>query len=306
MSIVVIAPEPHLAEVKSKLCLLLPEVSVFTINEVENTDDIDFAVLWKKTPEHLKDFPKLKLVCSLGAGVDHIMSYALPNNLKIARIGDAGLSGKMSKYVQAAIYHWEHRFLEYAKYQSQNLWKPMIPRKINTVGIMGLGVIGTRVAKDLVSNGYKVKGYSRSLKSIEFVYTFAGENNLESFLENLDCLVCLLPLTDQTKHIVNLPVFQQLNKGAFFINVARGAVLNENDLLEALELGFISEAFLDVFEKEPLPTEHPFWSHTKISITPHVASLTDLDRACKQLAENYFRLKRGDELLFEVDRVKGY
>ena len=122
----------------------------------------------------------------------------------------------------------------------------------------------------------------------------------------LDCLVCLLPLTEETKHIVNLSIFQQLNKGAFFINVARGAVLHENDLLEALELGLISEVFLDVFEKEPLPESHPFWSHSKISITPHVASLTDLDRACKQLAENYIRLKRGEELLFEVDRSKGY
>ena len=307
MSIVIIAPEAHSTEVVNILRKLLHPIIVHAVTEIFDYAEIDCVVLWKKSPELLKHFTNLKLVCSLGAGVDHILSNnQLPSNIKIARVGDAGLAGKMSKYVQASILYWEHRFLQYKQYQNINKWHPMKPRELGCIGVMGIGVIGTKVALNLAKLGYTVRGYSQNQKTLQGVDTYAGIEELPAFLKGLDCLVCLLPLTAETRGIVNLSIFRQLNKGAIFINVARGAVLNENDLLEALKDEIISEAILDVFETEPLPSEHPFWQHQKITITPHVASLTDLDKACRQIAQNYLRLQRGEELLFEVDRLKGY
>ncbi len=215
----------------------------------------------------------------------------------------------MSEYVVTAALQHFRDFPSYLQQQGSKLWEELAPKQIRDckVGIMGLGVLGYDAAKKLHAMGFQVNGWSqRTKKYPEIAHSFAGLDALPEFLQASNILICLLPLTPATTGILNKDVFSQLPEGAYLINVARGMHLNEEDLLEALETGKLSGACLDVFQQEPLPVDHPFWSQPGITITPHIASITNPASAAGQVIANYYSAISGKPLINAVDLDRGY
>ena len=276
--------------------------------EVQDPRRVQFAVAWNQPKNLFGQYPNLKAISSLGAGVDHLLAdSSIPDSIRITRFVASSLSDQMSDYVLTAVLNLFRKTEEYYRQQKQGEWKavPFFSKNDLTAGIMGLGELGRDTAERLQMNGFNVNGWSKSKKEIDDVISYS-ENELNEFISATNILVCMLPLTNQTKEILDLKLFKMMKQPAFLINVARGEHLVEEDLIYALDTGLISRAVLDVFCKEPLPDSHPFWSREKITITPHIASLTNPKEVAELLVENYKRLLSGMELLYEVDREKGY
>lgn len=286
-----------------------PDIEVRVWPEVGEAADIELVLSWKHPPGALKRFPRLKAVASLGFGVDHILrDPELPPGVPVLRIVDPAMIAAMSEYVIAAVLMHTRNFHQFRADQAARRWKPLAPRPAAAVrvGIMGLGHLGSDAARKLAGLGFSVAGWSRRPKRIEGVASFAGEESLGPFLERTDILVCLLPLTPATRGILNRRAFERLPAEAYVINAARGEHLVEEDLLAALDNGRLAGACLDVFREEPLPPAHPFWDHPRITVTPHVASLTFPRAVAPQLVENYRRLRAGLAPLNAVDPAAGY
>ncbi|MBU1137954.1 MAG: glyoxylate/hydroxypyruvate reductase A [Proteobacteria bacterium] len=271
--------------------------------------DVEFALCWKHPEGVLRDYPNLRCVSSMGAGIDHLLKDAFfPKHLPVVRLVDPLLAQGMFEYICTTVMYYFREFDIYQAQQRQFCWQQHFPRSVTKmiVGMMGLGQLGGYSAKRLATMGFDVIGWSRSQKVIPGVKAYAGEAQLDSFLCQADILICLLPLTDQTRGILNLELFSKLPKSACLVNVARGENLVEEDLLTALADGLLRGACLDVFREEPLPAEHPFWGHEKILITPHCSSVTDPRSVAPQIVQNY-RLMRGSmPLLNQVDMLRGY
>ena len=288
---------------------LAPVIEVRVWPEFGNVEDIRMALVWKHPHGVLNRFPNLKCIASLGVGVDHILSDShLPQNVPITRIVSLSMAQSMSEYVTLAVLSRCRHYDSYQHDQRQKNWQPRVPllaEKIR-IGVMGLGQLGAHAASALSRFGFAVAGWSNSPKEIEFVESFAGRGQLSPFLGRTDILICMLPLTPSTEGILNRETFTRLPKGAYLINVARGQHLVEKDLLAALAKGQLSGACLDVFCQEPLPKTHPFWTHPKITVTPHISSLTYPAAVAPQLVENYRRLGTGEKLMNPVDLQRGY
>jgi len=264
---------------------------------------------WKHPEGVLNDYPNLRCICSMGAGIDHMLSDAyLPQHLPVIRQVDPMLAQSMFEYTLTAVMHYFREFDAYQNQQRQTQWQPQPPKSMGqtTIGIMGLGQLGQYSAEKFSNMGFKVAGWSRSKKTIEGVDTYAGEHQLEPFLAQTDILICLLPLTDQTRNILNTELFNALPQGACLVNVARGEHLVEQDLIDALNAGQLRGACLDVFQQEPLPKQHPFWQHPQVLLTPHCSSITDPRSVAPQIVENYRLMKSGGVLLNQVDIKRGY
>lgn len=274
--------------------------------DVRSPEKVTMALLWQHQHGSLLAYKNLQGISSFGAGVDFIVSDRQLPHLPIARIVDPMLATQMKQYVFGVIQHHRLRLEEYRIKQSQQLWKPRSPHKGNTIAILGLGQIGTEVGRFLHSAGFNVIGWSHSEKNIKEITSFTEEDGLKKVASQADYLVCLLPLTLNTEGILNESLFSLMPSNGVLINVARGDHLNEKDLLKALNNDEIQAAYLDVFQQEPLTTEHPFWQHKKISITPHVSALTSLETAVEQIVANYKRCQSGDEMLHRIDLDKGY
>ncbi len=249
------------------------------------------------------------MIFSLGAGVDHLLSDPeLPAGVPIVRMTDAALTRGMTEYVTLHVlrHHRRQRALE--ANQRAGAWEhvvtPTAPAR--RVGIMGLGMLGRAAARALAALEFDLAGWSRTAHDIAGVACFHGPDGLGPFLARTEILVCLLPLTPETEGILTAALFAQLPKGASLINAARGGHQVEADILAALESGQLSEATLDVFETEPLPAGHPFWSHPRVTVTPHNASVTDPDSGARQVIENISRFRRGEPLPDLVDVKAGY
>ena len=309
MALVIIRQDGKIDLWKEALLAYQPGLEVYSYLENHPKDRIEMALVWKHPNGSLADYPNLKLIASSGAGVDFIFEDdTAPKNLPITRVVDDMLAKDMSEHVLAVIFSHLKNLDRYRINQTKGIWQPMQYNRISdfTVGIMGLGALGKELATDLVKYGFKVQGWANSKKDIDGVSCFAGESGFSGFLETTQILVCLLPLTNATTGILNKELFKQLPKGAFVINVARGGHLVDEDLLEMLNNGHLSGAGLDVYHQEPLPKEHPFWSHEKIQMTPHYASVSDTNSVVPQILENYDRLTNGSPLLNEVVMDKGY
>lgn len=271
---------------------------------------VTFALVWHPPPGALKALPNLKALSSMGAGIDHLVANPeVSAHLPIARIVDPELIQSMTEYIVTATLLHFRDFDLYRNHQSATRWQPEPPKSIRDikVGIMGIGMLGGDAATRLRAIGFDVVGWSRNPKQHPALSrSYAGPDELTAFLDEARILVCLLPLTPETKGILDRNVFASLQKGAYIINVARGAHLVEADLLDALESGHLSGACLDVFEQEPLPPSHPFWDHPDITVTPHIASITDPASAAPQVVENYRRASAGKALLNQVDLKHGY
>ena len=249
----------------------------------------------------------MKLIASYGAGVENILSDpALPKNVPITRFVDDTLSNQMAEYVLATILNHRLHITHYRELQAATVWKSGDFLKGKNVTILGMGEIGSVTGKSLVQNGYTVSGWSRSQKQIDGIKSYYGDDQLHSSVSGADYIICLLPLTPATTGILNKRLFNHAKKGAHVINVGRGDHLNEEDLLDALYNQQISSATLDVYSTEPLPSDHPFWKHPKIHMTPHIASATDKEQVARQILENYNSVLNGGPLNNQVDAVKAY
>jgi len=288
---------------------LLPEAEVFLADEPMDLETIDYAIVWQPAPGWLKIFPNLKCIVSIGAGIDHVLCDPdLPTHLPIIRTTSDDLSVRMREYVTLHVLRLHRRLPEVAAGQAVREWRQIIepPAHERRVGIMGLGNLGADCARTLAMIGFNVAGWARSAKTIEGVECFAGEAERDKFLEGVEILVCMLPLTPETEGILNAELFVQLPKGASVINVARGQHLVDADLLAALDSGQIGAATLDVFREEPLSKEHPFWERTDILVTPHIASLIDPIAGGQRIAENLRRFISGEPITDLVPAGKGY
>jgi glyoxylate/hydroxypyruvate reductase A len=283
-----------------------PDLDLQIYPHIDRPEDVKMALLWQHPPGYLKNFPNLKLISSLGAGVDHILSDpAEGDELPIVRIVDEKLTWSMTNYVIMGVLNFHRQLIRYHEDQKKKVWDMSNPEIPTRVGVMGVGALGGDVLDKLNGLGFEVVGFGFSEKN-EFRYPYYLKDQLAEFLSQVNVLVCLLPLTPDTEGILNLSLFRKCKKGTYLINVARGKHLIEEDLLVALEEGFISGALLDVYRTEPLPESHPFWNEKRIQITPHIASVTNPLAAAPQIIENYKRLIASLPLLNLVNRTRGY
>lgn len=298
-----------LNEWKEALLALDPSLDIRIWPNVGDPKEIDAAFVWRHPYGLLNEFPNLKLIASLAAGVDHIFTDThLPKHIPTVRITDPYMANDITQYVLACVLHYVKRMEAWDGYQKQKRWMKQPPFNFahKTIGIMGLGFLGEKSARALFHIGLKVIGWRNSSKELEGIKTFFGKAQLSDFLKQSDILVCMLPLTAETQNILNKNTFAQLPKGSFLINVGRGEELVEEDLIKSLDSGHLTGAFLDVFRQEPLPTEHPFWTHPKIHVTPHIASVTNAATAAPQILDNYQRMMAGKPLVNQADLQKGY
>ena len=309
MSIVIIRQDDKIELWQKAIKAADPNVEVFSYLEPHDKDAVEVALVWKHPKGSLRSYPNLKYIASSGAGVDYVFEdETTPKNLPITRVVDAMLASDMSEYVIAAIFSFLKHLNAYKIDQFHKVWKPRPYHRISDfkIGIMGLGALGTLLAKDLVRFGFTPQGWANSKRELQGVKTFQGETEFGKFLSTSHILVCLLPLTNATTGILNATLFEQLPKGTYVINAARGGHLVDQDLLDYIDNGQISGATLDVFHQEPLPTTHPFWENEKINITPHYASVSDTDSVVPQIVENYRRMQKGESLFNLVSEMKGY
>ncbi len=309
MSIVIIRQDDKIELWKTAIETADPNIKVYSYLEPHDKNLVEVALVWKHPKGSLAAYSNLKYIASTGAGVDFIFEdETTPKDLPITRVVDTMLASDMSEYVLAAIFSFLKHLNGYKVDQFHKVWKPRPYYRISdfNIGIMGLGALGTVLAKDLLRFVFKPQGWSNSKKVIQGVTTYQGETEFGSFLSTSQVLVCLLPLTNKTTGILNAGIFEQLPIGAYLINAARGGHLVDQDLLDYIDNGHIAGATLDVFHQEPLPLTHPFWENEKINITPHYASVSDTDSVVPQLLENYGRMQRGESLLNLVSELKGY
>ncbi len=268
----------------------------------------EYAVVWAPPQALLDEQPGLKAVFNIGAGVDALMKLRLPPSAQVVRLDDAGMSVQMAEYVCHAVIRHFREFDGYEADVRQGRWSYRKPRNRAEfpVGVLGLGVLGSRVAQALRVFEFPVNGWSRSVKRMEGVRTFAGTESFNAFLAASRVLVNLLPLTPSTTEILNRDTLSRLLPGAFVINVARGAHLVDDDLLALLDSGHLAGATLDVFRTEPLPAGHPFWTHPGITVTPHTSARTLRDESIAQIAGKIRRLEAGQPIAGVVDAIRGY
>jgi glyoxylate/hydroxypyruvate reductase len=274
----------------------------------------DYAIVWRAPRELFANRPDMKAVFNLGAGVDAILDIerthpgTLPPNAKLVRLEDTGMSRQMIEYATYCVLRYLRRFDEFEQQQPKGHWqkRPQHDRANFKVGILGLGVLGAEVAKALLTLGVPVRGYSRSAKQIDHIEVFAGPDQFDAFLKDLNVLINLLPHTPETEGILNARTFSKLARGAYIVNLARGAHLVDDDLLAALDSGQLAAATLDVFHTEPLPPQHAFWTHPRVSITPHIAAETLRAESIVQIAAKIKALENGEPISGVVDIARGY
>lgn len=268
----------------------------------------EHAVVWAPPQQFLDEQATLQGIFNIGAGVDALLKLRLPPGAKVVRLDDAGMSVQMAEFVCHAVIRHFREFDGYQADVAQGQWSYRKPRlrADYPVGVMGLGVLGERVARALAQFDFPVNGWSRSPKAVDGVRAFTGMGQLPEFLAASRFLVCLLPLTPDTQDILNRDTLARLQPGGYVINVARGAHLVDADLIALLDSGHLAGATLDVFRTEPLPAEHPFWRHPKITVTPHTSARTLRDESITQIAGKIRALARGEPIAGVVDPQRGY
>jgi glyoxylate/hydroxypyruvate reductase A len=288
----------------------LPEIDVRVYPDVGNENEIEYAVVWKHPHGILKRYPNLKAILSLGAGVDHILSDPdLPKDLPIVRLVDVKLTHEMCFHALHWVLHFHSDHFLYMKQQKDKKWQQQgsIQPEDSSVGIMGLGNIGKGIGDSLLAQGFKVLGWGANQKSsLGDIKYFFGDDQLGDFLGKTNILINVLPLTEGTTNILRKKELQRLPRGAFIINMGRGGIINEADLLSLLDEGHITAAAMDVFEQEPLPVNSPLWSNPSVYITPHIAGQSNPQSSAKTIAANIRRIENGKPPFPIYNINKGY
>jgi glyoxylate/hydroxypyruvate reductase A len=295
-------PEPWLAGFREAL----PGVDI-TVWE-PGAEAADHAVVWSPPQQFLDEQQGLKGIFNIGAGVDALLKLRLPAGATLVRIEDGGMAVQMAEFVSHAVIRHFRELDAYDREQAHARWGFRKPnrREDFPVGILGLGVLGQRVAQALLHFEFPVRGWSRSPRQVADAECFAGQEQFDAFLRATKILVCLLPLTPETAGIMNRENLSKLMPGGYVINVARGAHLVDADLIALIDGGHLAGAALDVFSPEPLAAEHPFWRHPRITVTPHTSARTLRDETIAQIAGKIRAFERGEPVAGVVDVERGY
>lgn len=270
--------------------------------------DYELALVWHPPQQLLDEQTRLRVVLNLGAGVDALLALRLAPEVQVLRLEDAGMAVQMAEYVCHALIRHFRELDVYAAQQQRRLWQPLQlrPRGACTVGLMGLGVLGRKVARAVQAFEFPLLGWSRTRHALDGVRCFAGDAELPDFLAATRVLVLLLPLTPHTRGLLDRARLARLPRGAYLINLARGALVVEDDLRALLDDGHLAGAALDVMGEEPLPPGHWMWSHSRVSLTPHISGMTQRGETIAQVVRAVRALDRGDPLPGLVDRARGY
>ena len=284
-----------------------PELDVMMLG-APGAEDADVAVCWNPPHGAMAALPRLRLVHSIAAGVDNILTDRTLPNVPLCRVVDPQHGRGMSEFVTWGVLHFHRHLDRVLANQRQKHWfrHDQLPASQCTVGIMGLGEIGARVAADLSRLGFAVRGWARRLHALDGIQTFAGDAGFAPFLQGTDILVCLIPLTPETQGLINATTLSQLKPGSKLIHVGRGEHLVPHDVIAALESGHLGGAIVDVFQKEPLPVDDPLWVAPNLIVTPHMASVASSATIGLQVAQNVRRLVKGEPLQNVVDPARGY
>ncbi|GAB5470120.1 MAG: glyoxylate/hydroxypyruvate reductase A [Rhodospirillales bacterium] len=286
-----------------------PDLALQVYPDVTDPAAVRYALVWEPPAGLLASLPNLEVIFSIGAGIDHIMrDPQRPTALPVVRMVEAGLTQGMSEFVVLSVL-WHHRDMAYyAAFQRHKRWQEVPPTlgKDRKVGFLGMGALAGDAAAKLAPFGFQLHGWSRSAKQQPGVTMHHGGEGLEEILALSEILVCLLPLTAETEGLLNARRLALLPKGAALINVARGGLIVEADLLAALESNHIASATLDVFREEPLPAASPFWDHPRVVVTPHIAAKTMADTAIEAVVANIRRHQAGQPMTHVVDFERGY
>jgi len=316
MAVLIIGSD-RAADFASHLKSIAPDQDVRLWPDVGAATDIDAALAWGPQPGELAKLPNLKLIVSVGAGVDHLFrDPQLPAGVPIVRYVDPDLTGRMTEYVVLHTLMHSRRMLEFRDLQAASLWRYLPEPAAHEVraGVMGLGVLGAAAAQALGALGFRVRGWSRSPKEVAGVACFHGEEGLDAFLAETDILTVLLPLTDDTRGVINRGLLERLSRqgrserlpGASLINAGRGGLQVEADILASLNDKTLHSASLDVFETEPLPKASPLWQHPRVVITPHNAAESTTDSIVRYFADRVGDLEAGRDQPNLVDRTRQY
>jgi glyoxylate/hydroxypyruvate reductase A len=295
-------PEPWLAGLRDAL----PQVQMALWQPGAALADV--GVVWMPPQQFFDEQPQLKAIFNMGAGVDALLRLRLPPQAMVVRLDDAGMAVQMAEYVCHAVIRHFRDLDAYAQDIAEGKWTFHKPRQRHEypVGVMGLGVLGSRVAQALAQFDFPVNGWSRTPKALDGVQSFVGTAQFHDFLASSRVLVNLLPLTPETANILNCNTLGRLQPGGYLINVARGAHLVDEDLLSLIHSGHLAGASLDVFRTEPLPPDHPFWNVPKIILTPHTSARTLRETSIAQIAAKIAAIARGDGVAGLVDVGRGY
>ncbi|GHA62679.1 glyoxylate/hydroxypyruvate reductase A [Amylibacter ulvae] len=288
---------------------LMPDWDVYPMGEEPDPAGVEYALVWRPATGCMSGYNNLKAIVSIGAGIDHVLAdEELPKGVPIIRTVGADLTQRMREYVALHVLRHHRDMPAIQESQRKSEWNQIVvpPAPQRRVGVMGLGNLGAAAAQTLAGLGFETVGWSRSPKDIEGVQTYAGKEGLGNFLSGTEILVNLLPLTQHTRGILNADMFNRLKRGASLINAARGPHLVDSDLLGALDSGQISNATLDVFHIEPLPSDHPFWLHPNITVTPHIASLIDAPTGSKIIAANIIEFDKSGTVKDIADASREY
>ena len=309
MQLLFLSNSDRLESWRSVFAELAPEIEFVDARAPHDPDAIDFALVWQYPPGALKPYRNLRLVSSLGAGIDHLLrDPEFPAHIPFVRLVDSTLTEGMVEYALWATLRYHRQMVEYAGFQAASDWHPLPAptTRQRRVGVAGVGQIGGAVARAIQNFGFDVAGWSRSAKTGSDFSVYAGAAAWPEFLARTQILICVLPLTQTTTGILDATCFAALPRGAFVVNIARGLHLVEADLLAALDSGHLAHATLDVTAPEPLPATSRLWRHPRVTLTPHIASLTDPRTAAPQVVDNIRRLCAGKPLANMVDRANGY
>jgi len=277
--------------------------------DVGNPADIHYLVGWKLFDGDKTAWPNLKAVLPLSTGVDRYIGHPdFPDNAKLVRMIEPGLNSGMAEYVASFVLRFHREHDHWKAEQNNKNWIHDIPKMAHqrTIGFLGLGNLAQSCIDVLKPFGFNMRGWSRSTKNIPGIETFHGRDQLKTFLSGCEILICLLPLTKDTEDLLNRDILSALPKGACLINPARGKELVDDDLIALLDNGHLRYAALDVFRKEPLPADHPFWAHPHIHVTPHIAAVTIPQTGAQSIRQTIETMGAGGTPVGLVDRLKGY
>ena len=295
-------------DLRTELLQQYPEADIRIGADPGNLDEIEMLTVSTYHSGEALRYPNLKLIQKTGAGVNNILADPdLPESVQVTRLQTNTSGGEMAEYSLAFVLQEQRHMRQYHRHQAASEWVAYAPRKAHetTIAVLGLGRIGLLVAERFVNNGFQVVGWSRSPKTLDKVACFSGSDGLAQALGKADYVISVLPSTEQTQHIFNRSLFQQFNPRSLLINVGRGDLVNEAELIQSLDEGLLAGAVLDVMSVEPLPAHSPLWLHPKIQLTPHISGY-HLGDAVFDIAENYRRLQNSQPLLHLVDRSIGY